>query len=124
MNVTLNLTLVRIMGFGGLALGTGLAALVDATLLFIVLRKRLDGIEGRRIAVAFVKIFIASIVMALVAWGAEQWLSILWPGSRMVHRAVRVGLSVGAGVGTLVVMARLLRLEEFERALASVVEHS
>jgi putative peptidoglycan lipid II flippase len=121
-NVTLNLTLVRVMGFGGLALGTGLAALVNATMLFVLLRKRLDGIEGQRIATALSKILVASIVMAAVAWGAEHWLSIAWPGHHLVRRAVRVGLAVGAGVGTLVLMARLLRLQEFERALDSVIK--
>jgi putative peptidoglycan lipid II flippase len=121
-NVTLNLTLVRVMGFGGLALGTGLAALVNATMLFVLLRKRLDGIEGQRIATALSKILVASIVMAAVAWGAEHWLSIVWPGHHLVRRAVRVGLAVGAGVGTLVLMARLLRLQEFERALDSVLK--
>jgi putative peptidoglycan lipid II flippase len=121
-NVTLNLTLVRVMGFGGLALGTGLAALVNATTLFVLLRKRLDGIEGRRIATALTKILVASVVMAGVAWGAEHWLSIVWPGHHLVRRLVRVGVAVGAGVGTLVAMARLLRLQEFERALDSVIK--
>jgi putative peptidoglycan lipid II flippase len=110
-NVVLNVTLVRVLSFGGLALGTSIAAIVNAAALFWLLRGRLDGLDGRRVAIAFTKILAASIVMAIVAWTI---------GERAFQRAVRVGLAVGGGLGTLVIMARLLRLEEFERAFGRV----
>jgi putative peptidoglycan lipid II flippase len=52
-NLGLNLALVRIMGYRGLALGTAIAAMINAGLLLWLLGRRLDGIEGRRILVAF-----------------------------------------------------------------------
>lgn len=121
--IALNLTLVHVpgLGFGGLALGTGIAALVNSLLLLFLLKRRLKGIDGGRIVTALIKISIASIVMAIAAWSTEHWLAILWPGEHAITRLVRVTLAVGAGVGILVLMAKLLRLHEFERALAGVL---
>ena len=49
-NALLNIALVRVMGYRGLALGTSIAALFNAALLMVFLRRRLDGIEGGRVA--------------------------------------------------------------------------
>jgi putative peptidoglycan lipid II flippase len=120
-NIILNLTLVRFLSYRGLALGTSLAALVNAGLLFWILRGRLHGLDGRRVTVALVKILAASVVMAIVAWGLEHELSIWWAGHNALHRIVRVGIAVSGGLGTLLIMAKLLRLEEFERAFGRVL---
>jgi putative peptidoglycan lipid II flippase len=120
-NVVLNLTLVRVLGYAGLALGTGLAALINAGLLFWFLRKRLGGLDGRRVSVSLVKILIASVVMSIAAWGTEYGLSQVWAGDDVFHRFVRVMLAIGAGLATLAISAKLLRLDEFERALGRVL---
>ncbi len=119
-NIVLNLTLVQFLSYRGLALGTSLAALVNAGTLFWLLRGRLHGVDGRRVTVALAKILIASIVMSVAAWAINHELTILWTGDRAIQRIVRVGLAVGGGLGTLVVMARLLRLEEFDYAFGRV----
>src|SRR4029434_6717124 len=62
-NLILNLTLVRVVGYRGLALGTALAAIFNAGALLWLLRGRLGGLDGRRIAVAVVKILAASVAM-------------------------------------------------------------
>ena len=41
------------MGFGGLALATAVAALGHGGLLVLLLHRRLDGIEGERLAIVF-----------------------------------------------------------------------
>jgi putative peptidoglycan lipid II flippase len=120
-NVVLNLTLVRVLGYAGLALGTGLAALVNAGLLFWFLRKRLRGLDGRRVSVSLVKILIASVVMSIASWGTEYGLSQVWAGEDVFHRFVRVMSAVGVGLATLAISAKLLRLDEFERALGRVL---
>jgi hypothetical protein len=71
--------------------------------------------------VSLVKILIASVVMAIAAWGMEYGLSQAWPGEHVFHRFVRVMLAVGTGLVTLAISAKLLRLEEFERALGRVL---
>jgi len=71
LNVVLNLALVRAIGFRGLALGTALASIVNAVLLLWLLRRRIGGIDGRRLAVAVAKISVASAVMAGSACGSR-----------------------------------------------------
>jgi putative peptidoglycan lipid II flippase len=119
-NLVLNLILVRLLGYRGLALGTSLAALVNASMLLLLLRRRLRGLDGRRVAVAFGKIALASIVMGAAAWGVERWLGVLAPGSALLPRALRVGVAIGVALAVLAAAARLLRIREFEEAASRV----
>ena len=54
-NLVLNLMLVQVLGYRGLALGTAVAALFNAGMLLYLLDRRLEGLDGRRIFAAFVK---------------------------------------------------------------------
>jgi len=119
-NLVLNLTLVRVLGYRGLALGTAIAALFNASLLLFLLRRRLDGLEGGRIAIAFGKIAAASLVMGAVAVVVESWLEGALPGSGTLVRLVRVSGAIGAALLALVAAAQLLRIGEFDEALARV----
>jgi putative peptidoglycan lipid II flippase len=116
-NVALNLTLVHAAGYRGLAMGTAIAAMINAGLLLWLLSRRLDGLEGARNLRAFGAITIASLVMGAVAWGTEHALEAWLPGSGTIVRAVRVGTSIGAALVTLVVVGRLLHIEEVTVAL-------
>ena len=50
LNVALNLLLVRTsLSYAGLALGTGIAAIANALMLFWMLRRRLGGLDDRRV---------------------------------------------------------------------------
>jgi putative peptidoglycan lipid II flippase len=120
LNVVLNLTLVRSLSYGGLALGTGIAALANAGILFWLLRRRLDGLDDRRVVTALVKIVAASLVMAAIAYTIEHQLGLHWPGTQIWRRGIRVGLAIGGGMASLALAARLLRLEEFEVAFGRI----
>ncbi len=121
LNIVLNLTLVRVMSYPGLALGTGIAALFNAVTLFWLLRRRLGGLDDARVMSSLAKILAASAVMAAAAWGTEHYLSVAWPATHAIARLVRVGLAVGVGLATLAIAARLLRLREFETAFGRVM---
>src|SRR5258708_17675022 len=120
LNVALNLALVRVAGFRGLALGTAIAATVNAGVLLWLLRGRLGGLDSRQNTRAFVLITIASIVMGLAAWGTQHLLEIWLPGHGTPLRAVRVVTSIAIGLAVLVGTARVLHIEEFKEALARV----
>ena len=70
LNLGLNVVLVQVIGYRGLALGTALAAIFNAGTLLFVLRRRLGGIDGARIAVALLKVVLASGLMGVAAWAA------------------------------------------------------
>lgn len=120
-NLTINLMLVRVMGYRGLALGTALAAMFNAGTLLLLLRRRVGGLEGRRVAIAFVKILCASIAM-----GAASYLTILWlaahvPPVGSIWRAIQLATAIAVGIIVLVASARVLRLAEFDEAFGRVL---
>lgn len=119
-NIALNLVLVHLFGFRGLALGTAISAVFNAAVLMWLLRRRLGGLDGRRVSVAFSKVFAASVVMAVVAWSAQHWLAVVIPGDAVLSKLIRVTCAILAGMGTLAVAARALRIAEFDEALRAV----
>ena len=120
-NLGMNLALVRALGFRGLAMGTAISAGFNAVTLLMLLRTRLGGIDGNRLVQALVKITIAAAVMGVVAVGMlrllQQWL----PADTELTRVVRVGVAIGTATITLVLAARLLRIEEFTEATNRVL---
>lgn len=66
---------------GGLALANSLATALEATALFIFMRRRLNGIEGKFLADGFVRCAVATLGMALGLWfwvqatgGMNRWI--------------------------------------------------
>jgi putative peptidoglycan lipid II flippase len=120
-NLTINLLLVRVMGYRGLALGTALAAMFNAGMLLWLLRRRLGGLEERRVLIAFVKISAASGAMGIAAFLTSSWLASPMPLTNSLSRAIQLGTAIGVGVVVLVAAARLLRLAEFDEAFDRVL---
>jgi putative peptidoglycan lipid II flippase len=79
LNVLLSLAFIRIfeavgwMALGGLALSNTVATYVEMAALLIIIRRRLDGLEGRRMASSLARFGLASAVMGVIA-GALAWL--------------------------------------------------
>ena len=71
---------------------------------------------------ALAKVLVASLIMAAVAWGLEHQMSEHWAGTEPWRRGVRVFLAIGAGMGSLALAARALRLHEFQVAFGRVMD--
>ena len=121
LNVALNLTLVRVMGFKGLALGTAISAIFNAAVLLWVLRSRLGGLDERRVAVSFAKISLASLVMGMAAWGADVTMAARLPSHAIPVLALRVVGAVAVALVALDLTARLVRADDFNEARALVL---
>ena len=120
LNAALNLWLVQVMGYRGLALGTSIAALFNAILLMFLLNRRLDGIEGLRVAGSMARIVIASALMGGAAMAADSVLGVWLPGSGLVVQIVRLTATIGAALGVLSAAAYVLRIREFLDGVALV----
>jgi putative peptidoglycan lipid II flippase len=113
LNVVLSLTLARLfsqigwMPHGGLALANSLATAIEATALFIFMRRRLEGIEGKYIARGFTACALASLAM-----GVGLWLWTQAAGS-LSHWIVALG---GIAIGGIVygMSVLLLRVPELQ----------
>jgi putative peptidoglycan lipid II flippase len=102
------------LGFLGLALSTSIAAIANGSVLVLLLRSRLGGLEGRRLGVVLVKITIASAAMAAAAIAVEGISFQLFPGSGLVAQIVRLTASIGGALVALAGAAVMLRIAEFE----------
>jgi len=115
LNIGLNLMLVRTLGHRGLALGTAMAALLNAGILLWLLRARLGGLEGRRTLKAIAKISFASVAMAVAAYYAERALHIPFGGRDVLAQGIRVFGAIGIALAVLAAATHVLGLEEFEQ---------
>jgi putative peptidoglycan lipid II flippase len=115
-NVALNLALVRVMGYRGLALGTSITAIINATVQLILLRREISGLEGARIAASLARVLIASAIMGAATWGAFTALESMIPGDSLLVQIVRLFTTIGIALITLVAAAQLLRIREFAEA--------
>ena len=117
-NVGLNLFFVELLGYRGLALGTSLAALLNASTLLFLLRRRLGGLEDSRILLTLIKIMTAAILMGLaVSWTeatVNQWL----PGDAIFLQLIKLSIAISAGIAVLTTTAHLLRVNEFREAMS------
>jgi len=119
-NAVLNVALVRVMGYRGLALGTSIAALFNAVLLMVLLRRRLHGIEGGRVFSSFIRIAAASLLMGAAAFAANRILEIWLPGSGLVVQLARVAATIGVSLLVLSGAAHVLHVKEFREGMALV----
>jgi len=92
--------------------GTSATSVLHAGVLLELLRRRLNGLESGRLAGVLVRVTLASIVMAGVAWSCQYGLDHALPGRDLVRQVVRVGASIGIAVVTLAVLTRILGIEE------------
>jgi putative peptidoglycan lipid II flippase len=120
-NLLLSVLLVNTMGYRGLALGTAVAALVNAMALLALLSRRTDGLEARRISVVLVKILVASVLMGIVAHQTAAWMTATLPGHGWYLRMIRVCTSILAGLLVLMGSARLLGVSELSVAINRVL---
>jgi putative peptidoglycan lipid II flippase len=120
-NLVLNLALNWKMGFIGLALGTAIAANVNALILLVLLSRRLNGLDSSRVVTTVVKTLVASAVMGVVSYYTERVLHGVFPDQRFLHRFIRVFGAIGAGVATLMVSAWILRIDELRQAVGRMI---
>jgi putative peptidoglycan lipid II flippase len=119
-NVVLNLTLVTVLGYRGLALGTALSALLNAVVLLWFLRRRIGGLDERRVVLALLKILVASGAMAAAVLLVSAALTRLWPAPGLVVEVTTLGLTIATGLLVLALSARVLRIAEFTEAVRRV----
>jgi putative peptidoglycan lipid II flippase len=118
-NFFMNWMLVGVMQERGLALSTSANAVLNCSVLYFIMRGRLDGIEGRRTAVTLVKILAASAVMGLVCWAVSSGVS-RSAGESFAARLVNVTASVALGAGTFYMCALLLGVQELKAATGAI----
>ena len=120
-NVGLNLVLVRIMGYPGLALGTTLASVLNASALLVLLHRRLGGIDGGRLADRLGRICLAAGAMGAAVAAAEGMAGDLAAEGGLLIEALVLGGEIMLGLVVLAAAARLLGITELDEVRAQVL---
>lgn len=118
LNIVLNLLLIRVMAHAGLALATSLAALVGMMLQFLFLRKKIGGLQVRRLGRDAGKILGATLAMGTVVWTAHHLLTPLWETTGALYRAGLLFVLITLGALVYFFLSYLLGVEEMHYATA------
>jgi len=113
-NLIISLSLINVLGVTGLALANTIAALIEMVLLIVMIRKRLGGLDDRRLVLSTLKTTVAAVVMGVAVWGFLGAIA-------NAGVIVRTFGGIAVGVGVFFIVAWLLRSEELHSALGMVL---
>lgn len=116
-NAAVASTMVKLAGLGhrGLALSTSAVALFGSVALFLLLRRRIQRMHGRALALSVVKILCASAVMGLVCYFSSRAVH-QWLGFRKIAQIADVAVSIPLGGLVYYALCRALRVAELQAA--------
>jgi putative peptidoglycan lipid II flippase len=115
-NIVINLVLMRFIGFRSFPLAMSVTQLVNFAILFLILRRRTGGLEGRYLAGITLRTLAAALLAGAIAYGCARGIEHYLPTRRILHQAVQVFASGGVGVLAYYGLAMLLRITEVKQA--------
>jgi putative peptidoglycan lipid II flippase len=118
-NYVLNSLLVGPFGHVGLAFSTSAVALVNFAILVLLMRRRLGGMDGRRLGLNMLRICAAALPMAAAAWITSELASAL-PLHDLALRLVQVIAAIATAAIVFYLSCRLLRIEELTEAVNAI----
>ena len=112
--LVLNVCLISILMFpmklAGLALATSISGIISFFILFIILRKKLGGLQVRGLLEFSLRILCASVVMAEVCFIASTYRLALH--SHLLLRIMNLIVPIASGIIAYVAMCFLLKIEQ------------
>jgi putative peptidoglycan lipid II flippase len=104
-------------GFGhvGVALATSCVALVNFFALALIMRKRIEGINGTDIIRSFVKIAVASALMSAVCWFSYYVLHNAFGAQTFLFKLIEAIVPIALGGAVFFAAAKLLRVGEIDK---------
>lgn len=110
LNIILNIALMHPLKTGGLALATSVSAIFNFAVLYVLLQKRLGDFGTASIVSSFLKVTLASVIMAITL----RALSALWPQMD----AMRLAAAIAAGMAVFMIAAFLFDVRELKEVIA------
>ena len=104
-NIALNIILMFHLGLGGLALATSISAIINMLILIFPLRKKIGGIEGKKIINSLFKIIPITAIMAFLCHTLMEMFA---------NEVLTVLIPIAVGATFFIGASLLLRLKEVE----------
>ncbi len=104
-------------GFGhvGVALATSSVALVNFFALALLMRRKIEGINGGEIIRSFLKIAIAAAIMAAVCYASYYFLHNQFAARSFIFKLIETLVPIALGGSVFFVAAKLLRVGEIDK---------
>ena len=109
-NAAMCMLLIRILGHGGLALSMSIAAIIESSVLLLLLDRRLQGLIDRQTVLAVGKMIAGGAVMSVVLVGFLRLPLAL--GGNGLQRAIDTGLAIAVGGATYLLAMWMMGSEE------------
>jgi putative peptidoglycan lipid II flippase len=106
------------LGHESLAYATSAVALFGALTLFWLIRRKLNGIEGRAMVSSLLRMSVAAVAMGLVVWAISNRIHEMLGNSRGA-RLIDLGVSIPAGMIVFYFACRWMRVPELALAANS-----
>jgi putative peptidoglycan lipid II flippase len=103
------------IGHAGIALSTSLVALLNFIALALLLRRRIERLEARRLVSSFSRILVASAGLVLASFAAYRGLSFMLPDDNLLVRFVEALIPIAAGTLAFLAGAHVLRIGEMDQ---------
>ena len=118
-NVLLNIVFTRSLGWGhvGLAFSTSLTAILNFTLLYILMRRRVGAMEARLMASTLGKLAVAGALLAATCLLAQRYAMGDFYHFGLAHRCASLLGTIVAGAAVFFGACYLLRLDEMQEAV-------
>ncbi len=116
LNIAMNLMLMRAIGFRSFALASSVAQLANFTLLFLLLRRRAEGLSAR-FSTAF-RILAASVGAGILTYVLSWLYERLIPVANVWFRAGQIALAGCIGLAAFFLLARLIGAREVTSAFS------
>ncbi len=117
LNIVLNFALIGPMGHGGLALAYSIAGIFNLLLLMLILKYKVNGYGGFKIAYSFIKSLIASVIMGVIVYLSVNYFESLVDINAKLMQASQVLIGVLIGIVIYGGLAYLFKLEELNTVM-------
>ncbi|MEK6645202.1 MAG: murein biosynthesis integral membrane protein MurJ [Candidatus Firestonebacteria bacterium] len=111
-NIVLSVFLMDSLGYCGLALSTSISGILNFSILFIMLRNKLNGLDEKRIFKSFVRTFFAAIFMGVSCYFFADYIKSILNINIYMYRILYVFISILFGILAFCGLSFLLKVEE------------
>lgn len=116
MNLILNLLFLKVsnLAIGGIALSYTITSLLNFTILYLILAKKLEGLPTTILVSSTAKSLVSSLAMGVTAYFSAHFVEGIAGNATKLAQLLVTGTGIGVGVLTFGAIAFLLKMEELD----------
>jgi len=111
-NIILNAILMFPLKVGGLALATSISGIFHASMLFLILRHRVETLYEKELFISFVKILLASVFIGVFAFLFNRYLVGIFGATGGPSCVLNLVITIAGSIVLYIVFCQLLRVKE------------